>query len=262
MILAANWKMNKTAREAAEFVAAYAAGQAEWVVPTVILPPLTALPAVAMACYQTGFPRQRLAYGAQNFYFEVSGAFTGEVSADMLLEHGCRYVLCGHSERRHVFGESDALIGKKVARAIEKDLIPIFCVGETLAERQGGTLKTVLTRQVKEGLAGVSAENLAKVVVAYEPVWAIGTGVVATTEQAEEAHGFVRDCLVSAFGQSAGRVPVLYGGSVTPDNVFSLVSRHGIDGALVGGASLKVDSLLALHDACVKAAKEKESATD
>ncbi|HEY3295201.1 MAG TPA: triose-phosphate isomerase [bacterium] len=250
--------MNKTAKEASEFVAAYAAGQAEWVVPTIILPPFTALPAVASACLQTGFPRQRLAYGAQNFYFEVSGAFTGEVSADMLLEHGCRYVLCGHSERRHVFGESDALIGKKVARAIEKDLLPIFCIGETLAERQGGILKTVLTRQITEGLANVSADKFSKVIVAYEPVWAIGTGVVATVEQAEEAHGYVRECLVSAFGQAAGRVPVLYGGSVTPDNVFSLVSRPGIDGALVGGASLKVENLLALHTACVKAAKQKD----
>jgi triosephosphate isomerase len=258
MILAANWKMNKTAREAAEFVRVYAEGQAEWVVPTVILPPFTAIPAVAQACYQTGFPRQRLAYGAQNFYFEISGAFTGEVSADMLVEHGCRYVLCGHSERRHVFGETDVLIGKKVARAIEKDLIPIFCIGETLAERQGGNLQTVLTQQVKEGLAKVSVENLSKVVVAYEPVWAIGTGVVATPEQAEEAHGFVRQCLVSAFGQAAARVPILYGGSVTPENVSNLVSRPGIDGALVGGASLKVDSLLALHVACVEAAKEKE----
>ncbi len=260
MILAANWKMNKTAREAAEFIRAYAEGQAEWVVPTVILPPFTAIPAVAEACLETGFPRQRLAYGAQNFYFEVSGAFTGEVSADMLLEHGCRYVLCGHSERRHVFGESDELIGRKVARAIEKDIIPIFCIGETLAERQGGTLQAVLTRQIELGLANVPADKLCRVVVAYEPVWAIGTGIVATPDQADEAHGFVRECLKKAFGESAAKVPILYGGSVTPDNVHTLVSRPNIDGALVGGASLKVDSLLALHAACVKAAKEKEAA--
>ena len=257
MILAANWKMNKAAAEAAQFVEAYAAGLHEWVIPTVIFPPFTAIPAVAEACRATGTPRQRLAYGAQNFYYEAVGAFTGEVSADQLLEHGCRYVLCGHSERRHVFGESDELIGKKVYRAIEKELIPVFCIGEKLPERQSGKLMDVLTRQIEEGLSKISAAELNKIVVAYEPVWAIGTGVVATPEQAEEAHGFVRKLLVGAFGQSASRVPILYGGSVTPDNVATLVSRPGIDGALVGGASLKVESLLALHAACVQAAKAK-----
>jgi triosephosphate isomerase len=257
MILAANWKMNKTAAEAAQFVESYAAGLSEWVIPTVILAPFTTIPAVAEACRRATVPRQRLAYGAQNFYYEAAGAFTGEISADQLLEHGCRYVLCGHSERRHVFGESDELIGKKVRRAVEKDIIPIFCVGETLPERQSGKLKDVLTRQIEEGLSKISSVELGKVVVAYEPVWAIGTGVVATPEQAEEAHGFVRKLLVDAFGQSAARVPILYGGSVNPENISSLASRPGIDGGLVGGAGLKVESLLALHDACVKAAKAK-----
>jgi triosephosphate isomerase len=257
MILAANWKMYKTAAEAAQFVEGYAVGLSEWVIPTVILAPFTAIPAVAEACRRTGVPRQRLAYGAQNFYYEAAGAFTGEVSADQLLEHGCRYVLCGHSERRHVFGESDELTGRKVSRAVEKALIPIFCIGETLPERQSGKLTDVLTRQIEEGLSKISAVDLGKVVVAYEPVWAIGTGVVATPEQAEEAHGFVRRLLVGAFGKSAARVPILYGGSVNPENISSLVSRPGIDGALVGGASLKVESLLALHDECVKAAKVK-----
>jgi triosephosphate isomerase (TIM) len=260
MILAANWKMNKTAREAAAFVQTYASALTEWIVPTVLLPPFLALPAVAEAVKATGIPRQRLAYGAQNFYFELSGAFTGEVSADMLLEHECRYVLCGHSERRHIFGETDELIGKKVARALEKDIIPIFCIGETLPERQAGKLKTVLQHQIEEGLSRLSATMLPKVVVAYEPVWAIGTGVVATPDQAEEAHAFVRQLLVDAFGQSSSRVPILYGGSVTPENALALMSRPTIDGALVGGASLKTDSLLALHAACVSAAQEKEAA--
>jgi triosephosphate isomerase (TIM) len=260
MILAANWKMNKSAIEAAEFVRTYASALSEWVVPTILLPPFLALPAVAEAVKVTGIPRQRLAYGAQNFYFEISGAFTGEVSADMLLEHGCRYVLCGHSERRHVFGETDELIGKKVSRALEKDIAPIFCIGETLPERQSGNLKTVLTRQIQGGLAKISEAALARIIVAYEPVWAIGTGVVATPEQAEEAHTFVRHLLVEAFGQAAGRIPILYGGSVNAENALSLVSRPNIDGALVGGASLKVDSLLSLHAACVKAAQQKDPA--
>lgn len=257
MILAANWKMHKTAAEAAEFVNAYAEALPEWVVPTVILPPFTALGAVAEACRASGVPRQRLAYGAQNLYFEKSGAFTGEVSADMLLEHGCRYVICGHSERRHVLGESDELVGRKVKSAVESGLIPIFCIGEMLPEREGGQLEAVLTRQLQTGLDGLKADELAKVVVAYEPVWAIGTGVVATTGQAEEAHAFVRAQLVKLFGKAAAALPILYGGSVKPDNAYDLMSQPDVDGALVGGASLHVNSLLELHAACVRAATEK-----
>jgi triosephosphate isomerase (TIM) len=257
MILAANWKMNKTAAEAADFVQSYASGLSEWVVPTVILAPFTAIPAVAEACKATATPRQRLAYGAQNFYFENSGAFTGEVSADMLMEFGCRYVICGHSERRHVFGEPDILIGKKVTQALQKGLIPIFCIGETLPEREAGKLEDVLKRQIETGLAGLSASDLANVIMAYEPVWAIGTGVVATPEQADDAHAFVRQTIIAGFGPGAVKVPILYGGSVTPENVLTLVSKPHIDGALVGGASLKVQSLLSLHSACVTAAMAK-----
>ncbi|MBU0507302.1 triose-phosphate isomerase [bacterium] len=260
MILAANWKMHKSAEEATQFIKAYCLGLEEWVIPTVILAPFTALHAVGEACRATGVPRQRLAWGAQNMYFEVSGAFTGEIAAPMLLEHGCRYVLCGHSERRHVFGESDELIGKKMARAIEAGMTPIFCVGETLPEREEGNLETVLIRQIEGGLSGVKEVDLGKVVVAYEPVWAIGTGVVATPEQAQEAHALVRQKLAARFGHAGKKVPILYGGSVKPDNIFSLASLPDIDGALVGGASLKVESLLALHDECVKAAKEKKEA--
>jgi triosephosphate isomerase (TIM) len=227
-------------------------------VPTILLPPFTAIPAVAEAIKLTGFPRQRLAYGAQNFYFELSGAYTGEVSADMLLEQGCGYVVCGHSERRYVFGESDELIGKKVTRALDKGLIPIFCIGETRDERRKNQLAEVLTRQIKAGLAGMGNAELPRIIVAYEPVWAIGTGENATPEQAEEAHAFIRNLLVTSFGQNAAQIPILYGGSVTPENIQSLVSCPTIDGALVGGASLKVPSLLALHEACVRAAKARE----
>jgi triosephosphate isomerase len=254
MILAANWKMNMTAAEATAFVKEYSAKLTDTKVITIILPPLTAISALASACKSSGKSSSVLAYGAQNYYFTQSGAFTGEVSADMLLEHGCRYVICGHSERRAIFGESDELVGKKVERAIEVGLTPIFCIGETLEEREGGKLEEVLSRQVEQGLAGLSDAQIEKVIVAYEPVWAIGTGVVASPEQAEAAHAFVRSLLQKRMGDACEKVSILYGGSVKPDNVDQLATQKNIDGALVGGASLKVDSLLALHVGCVKAA--------
>jgi triosephosphate isomerase len=257
MILAANWKMNKTAKEAREFVRALAAGVKNGDVTTVILPPYTAISAVAEACGQGLTTREWLAYGAQNVYFESSGAFTGEVSVGMLADLGCRYVACGHSERRKVFGESDEWVGKKVRKVLDAGMIPIFCVGETLDERKSGQLESVLTRQVNAGLDAVKESELGRLTVAYEPVWAIGTGVVATPDQAEEAHRFVRQLLVKKFGAAAGKVPILYGGSVTPENARSLVSLPTVDGALVGGASLKIESFLALHQACVEAQAEK-----
>ncbi len=255
MILAANWKMNKTAQEAAEFVRMFSAGLKSGDITTVILPPLTSIPAVADACHENATAREWLDYGAQNMYFEDSGAFTGEVSAKMLVDLGCTYVVCGHSERRKVFGESDELIGKKVRKALEHELIPIFCIGETLAEREAGKLNEVLTRQVTAGLDLVKEWEVESLAVAYEPVWAIGTGVTATPEQAEAAHKVVRNLLVKKFGPAANKVPILYGGSVTPENIGGLVSRPNIDGALVGGASLKVESLLAMREACTKAKK-------
>ena len=257
MILAANWKMNKTAKDAGEFVRALTAGLKGGDVTTVILPPFTAIPAVAEACRTSPTAPDWLAYGAQNVYFEGSGAFTGEVSVGMLADLGCRYVACGHSERRKVFGESDEWIGKKVRKVLDAEMVPIFCIGESLDERKGGQLEAVLTRQVNAGLDAVKEPELGNLTVAYEPVWAIGTGVVATPEQAEEAHRFVRQLLVKKFGSSGGKVPILYGGSVTPDNARSLVSLPTVDGALVGGASLKIESFLALHKACVEAQAEK-----
>lgn len=257
MILAANWKMNKTAGEASEFVRLLLTGLKSSGVTTVILPPFTAIPAVAEACQGSPTTRDWLAYGAQNVYFEGSGAFTGEVSVGMLADLGCRYVACGHSERRKVFGESDEWIGKKVRKVLDAAMIPIFCIGETLEQRRSGELESVLTRQVNAGLDAVKESELDRLVVAYEPVWAIGTGVVATPEQAEEAHHFVRQLLVKKFGAAAGKVPILYGGSVTPDNARTLVSLPTVDGALVGGASLKIESFLALHAACREAQAQK-----
>lgn len=262
MILAANWKMNKTAKEAAEFVRVFAAGLKSGEVTTVILPPFTAIPAVAEACRESSTAREWLDYGGQNVYFEDSGAFTGEVSVQMLADLGCSYVVCGHSERRKIFGETDEMIGKKVRKALDAGLIPIFCIGETLEQRTGGELEAVLTQQAKSTLSAVKEWELDKLAVAYEPVWAIGTGVVATPEQAEEAHRFVRELLVNRFGPAAKTIPILYGGSVSSDNIRGLVSLPNIDGALVGGASLKVNNLLALHAACVEAKKQKSKIQD
>jgi triosephosphate isomerase len=280
LTLAANWKMNKLFGEAASFVQEYASKVPDSPeVRTVILPPFTALPGVASACKASGKDASLLAFGAQNMYLESSGAFTGEVSPDMLLDLGCSYVCLGHSERRAIFGETDELIAKKVASAVAKGLTPIFCVGETLQERESGNLERVLSRQVNVGLSLVKPEDFVKVIIAYEPVWAIGTGVVATPEQAQDAHRFVRGLVEKLTPPSppplkqggkaedtpptppltrrGNKVEILYGGSVKPDNVTELMMKPDIDGALVGGASLKVDSLLALFEGCVKAAATK-----
>jgi triosephosphate isomerase (TIM) len=252
MLLCANWKMNLSAKEAAEFINTYARSLVPSSVPTVILAPFTAIPAVAEAVKTSALPRERLAFGAQNLYFESFGAFTGEVSATMLLELGCQYAVCGHSERRQIFGETDEIVGKKVIRCVETGLTPIFCIGETLDERKAGNVEIVLKRQLDVGLSRLTEDQFSKLVVAYEPVWAIGTGVVATPEQAQDAHHFIRHRLKAMCGETAKRIHVLYGGSVNPQNVESLMGQPDIDGALVGGASLKVDSLLALHSGCSK----------
>jgi triosephosphate isomerase len=177
---------------------------------------------------------------AQNMYYEDSGAFTGEVSPKMLKELGVQAVIIGHSERRRIFGETDELINKKIKKALAESLTPIFCIGETLEERQKGLTFCVLEKQVREGLYGINAEEVKRVVIAYEPVWAIGTGVVATPEQAQEAHEFVRSLLAKIYSDEVAQsVTILYGGSVTPENFFGLFVKPDIDGALVGGASLK-----------------------
>lgn len=252
-LLAANWKMNKLTGEAAEFVREYAAKLPSSSVATVLLPTNTALHAVASACKESGKSPSQLAFGAQNCYFQSSGAFTGEVSPEMLVDLGCSFVVLGHSERRQIFGETDELIGRKVAAALKVGLTPIFCIGETLAERKAGRLEEVLSRQVVMGLKDVEVADLEKVVVAYEPVWAIGTGVVATPQQAQDAHKFVRLLLSKKNADAAMRTRILYGGSVKPDNCYELMTQPDIDGALVGGASLQVDSLLELHKECTRA---------
>jgi triosephosphate isomerase len=242
-ILAGNWKMNMTASQAREL--------ASKLVPLVsgvqdrdivLGPPFTALAAVAEVIRGTG-----IGLAAQNLHWEDKGAFTGEVSADMLLDSGCKYVIIGHSERRQYFGETDETVNRKVRQALRKGLLPILCVGETLAEREAGRLNDVIGRQVTGGLKDISADDMKKVVIAYEPVWAIGTGKTATPEQANDVHALIRRNVTSLYSaELAAGLRIQYGGSVTPENVSQLMAMPDIDGALVGGASLKPESFAAL----------------
>ena len=235
-IVAANWKMNMTQAEAAAFVETFLreiGDSAE--VEIVIVPPFTALSKASEVLHDA----QNVKLGAQNMYWEKGGAFTGEISAAMLRELFVRYVVLGHSERRQLLGETDEIVNRKVRAAHEAGLKPIVCIGETLAQRERGEVEKVLGTQLRGSLANLSAKELNETVVAYEPVWAIGTGKTATTEQAQEAHAFVRQTLTEISDQqTAGKIRIQYGGSVKPDNARSLMSQPDIDGALVGGASL------------------------
>ena len=248
--VAGNWKMNtdsNTGVALAENIASGSVQVAGQAVTVAVCPPFVYLQSVTKALRSSS-----IAVGAQDIYFESEGAFTGEISPSMLKDVGCSYCLCGHSERRHVIGESDELINKKVAAAIAGGLLPILCVGELLEEREASQTNEVVTRQVKEGLAGLSAEKLEAVTVAYEPVWAIGTGLTATPEQAQEVHEFIRKLLGQMYDEKiAEEIRILYGGSVKPDNAADLMGQKDIDGSLVGGASLKADDFLAIIQAAV-----------
>jgi len=236
-IIAANWKMNMTCGEAAGYVETLLRelGPESDHVEVVIIPPFTAIPKVSELLSKV----QHVKVGAQNMYFEKSGAFTGEVSAAMLRELFVRYVVLGHSERRAIFGETDAMVNKKTHAAHEAVLKPIVCIGETLAEREAGKVEEILERQLRGSLAGLSTRELTETVLAYEPVWAIGTGRTASPEQAQEAHAFIRKTLGSVWdAATAEKVRIQYGGSVKPENAAALMGQPDIDGALVGGASL------------------------
>ncbi|HEB75729.1 MAG TPA: triose-phosphate isomerase [Nitrospirae bacterium] len=238
-IMAANWKMNKTSGETREFIKTFKPLVADVrETEIVIAPPFTSLQAAADLLEGGNI---RLA--GQDVFYEVSGAYTGEVSPLMLKDAACSYVIVGHSERRQYFGETDETANRKAKAAQDAGLTVIFCIGETLEEREAGNTFDVLKRQTTEGLRGVRADGL---VVAYEPVWAIGTGKTASPEQAQEAHRFIRSELVTMYGGAADTIRILYGGSVKPDNISSLMSKEDVDGALVGGASLKVDSFAAI----------------
>lgn len=235
-IIAANWKMNMTQGEAADFVATFLLELGDSSdVEVVIVPPFTAIAAVNGALEQA----QHVKVGAQNMHWERSGAFTGEISPAMLRDLFVRYVVLGHSERRALFGETDEIVNRKVRAALEAMLRPIVCVGETLEERGRGDVEKILTRQLRGSLAGLSAKELHEAVIAYEPVWAIGTGKTATAEEAQEAHAFIRRTLGEiADDATADKIRIQYGGSVKPDNARTLMAQPDIDGALVGGASL------------------------
>jgi triosephosphate isomerase len=238
-IIAGNWKMYNTVSEALALVnelKPLVAGAKNREI--VIAPAFTALDAVGKAVSGSN-----VKLSGQDIYWEEKGAFTGQISPAMLKDVGCEYAIIGHSERRQFFGETDATVNKKIFAAVKFGLTPIICIGETLQEREKGQTFTVLGRQVREGLVNVTKDQIAKMVLAYEPVWAIGTGVTATKEQAEDAHVFIRKTISSMFGTAAAdEVRILYGGSVKPENIAELMDQLNIDGALVGGASLKADS--------------------
>ncbi|KLO21820.1 phosphate starvation-inducible protein PsiE [Marinitoga sp. 1197] len=235
-ILAGNWKMNKTNLEAAEFISKLTANIGkEKKFDIIIAPTFLALEKAVDLTSSTN-----IKVSAQNMYFEDSGAYTGEISAGMLKSIGVEFVILGHSERRNIFGETDEVINKKIKKALEKEIIPIFCVGEKLEEREKGLTFNVIEKQIKEGLYGLNKNEVQKIIVAYEPVWAIGTGKVATPEQAEEVHAYIRKLLSEMYNEeTAESITILYGGSVKPNNYFGLFTKPNIDGGLVGGASLK-----------------------
>jgi triosephosphate isomerase len=234
-LIIGNWKMHKTVAQAVEFARELAGGfTAKADREVAIAPPFTALQALQAVLKDTP-----IALCAQDVHWEQEGAFTGEVSAPMLLDAGCRYVLIGHSERRRWFGESNEDVSRKAKAALRAGLFPVVCVGETQEEREADQTFSVIRRQLKEGLNNISADDIRRTIVAYEPVWAIGTGKTATPEQAEEIHDFIRQFLARIHGTDiAAGICILYGGSVNPDNAVSLMAQMDIDGLLVGGASL------------------------
>jgi len=248
--VAGNWKMNTDSDTGVGLAKSVASGCSDIAghrVSVAVCPPFVYLQSVAKALSSSS-----VAVGAQDVYIEDKGAFTGEISPMMLKDVGCTYVLCGHSERRHVIGEKDELINKKVMATIGGGLLPILCVGELLSERDAERTEEVVTGQLEKGLAGLSEEKVAAVTIAYEPVWAIGTGRTATPQQAQQVHQLVRKLLSRMYSaQLADEIRILYGGSVKPDNAAELMSEKDIDGLLVGGASLKADDFLAIIESAV-----------
>ena len=241
--IAGNWKMNTNSANAVSL----AAGLVKELkgidtVDVAVCPPFVYLQSVAAA-----LSASNIALGSQNVYFEEKGAFTGEISCAMLKDASCTYAIVGHSERRHVMGETDAIINKKVSAAISSGLLPIFCVGELLEERQGSTTNEVVSKQVKKGLEGLDVERVQAVTVAYEPVWAIGTGLTATPQQAQEVHAMIRGLLAEMYGNEIAQlIRIQYGGSAKPGNTAELMAQPDVDGLLVGGASLKIEDFAAM----------------
>jgi triosephosphate isomerase len=243
-VIAGNWKMNNDLKESEKLIVELKnlLQNEKPNCDVIVCPPFTSLSEASKLLNGS-----QVKLGAQNMHFEENGAFTGEISASMLKSVGCEYVILGHSERRHIFGEGDEVINKKIKKALSTGLIPIFCVGELLEERENGTTNDVVKRQVLKGLDGISDEDMKNVIVAYEPVWAIGTGKTASPAQAQEVHEFIRDLIEIDYSlEVANDLVIQYGGSVKPDNAKELLSQKDIDGALVGGACLKADSFMGI----------------
>ena len=252
--IAGNWKMFKTVPEAVDMVqklheASLGLEKAQFVV----VPPFTALSEVSRALQGSS-----VQIGAQNMHWEEQGAFTGEVAAPMLKDVGCTYVVIGHSERRQFFGETNETVNKKINAALTHGLVPIMCIGESLEERKNSNTITKVQTQITEGLKGLDAEQVRQIILAYEPIWAIGTGLTASPDQAQEVHGFIRSSLAEKHGNDvASCAIILYGGSVKPENTYSILKEKDINGALVGGASLKADSFAEIAREAIKAYEEK-----
>ena len=245
-IIAGNWKMNKTATETKKFAEELKAimPRAKWC-ETVVCVPYVNIPAALKA-----FKDMRVSVGAENLYYEPNGAFTGEVSAEMLKDLGVKYVIIGHSERRQYFGETDITVNKKVHAALEAGLHPIICVGESLEQREMDVTMELIALQVKSALAGISADKARKCVIAYEPIWAIGTGKTATAEQAGEVCTAIRAVIRSLYGARVARsITIQYGGSMNPKNAYELLAQGDVDGGLIGGAALKADQFVDIINA-------------
>lgn len=252
--VAGNWKMHLTRAEAGRLAGDIAAaGEELREAAVVLIPPFTSLGAVGEALAGSG-----IGLGAQDLFWEDRGAFTGEISGPMLRDAGCGYVLVGHSERRQYFGETDATVNRKARAALRSGLSPVVCVGETLEEREAGRTTARIDRQLAEGLEGLSGGDLGRVVIAYEPVWAIGTGKTASPAQAEEVHAHIRGRLEEGYGNAAASCAIIYGGSVKPASSYSLFKEKSIDGFLVGGASLEAEGFLGIVREALRAQREEK----
>jgi len=242
-VIAGNWKMNMDLHQSQKLVSEIINGLGkDHKTEIIVFPPFTSLSEVNSLIKDTS-----VRLGAQNMYYEESGAYTAEISADMLKSVGCEYIILGHSERRVIFNETDEVINKKIKAALTKELKPIFCIGELLEQRESGETMQVVSNQLNRGLEGISSEQIKNIIIAYEPVWAIGTGKTATPQQAQEVHSFIRELVAKKFSAAvAENLIIQYGGSVKPENTGELLSQKDIDGALVGGACLKSDSFLSI----------------
>ena len=242
-IVAGNWKMNTLPAEGVELAKGVAAGRKDVCdcVTLIVCPPFTHLSSVIET-----LKGSNVEVGAQDCATEVKGAYTGEVSAEMIAALGCKYVILGHSERRQYYGETSETLNKKMAQAYANNLTPIYCVGESLEERKAGKHFDVCKAQIEEVVFNLTPEQYSKLVIAYEPVWAIGTGETATAEQAQEIHAYIREVLASKFGEAAAETPILYGGSCKPSNAAEIFAKEDVDGGLIGGAALKAEDFLAI----------------